>query len=87
MKTGFTPGPWHKSQILDDGRWGIITDNNEIIIGCSQHLTKENAQLVATSTELYKALDALLTSLIGSSEPKTTVEIDAYNALKKGRDE
>ncbi len=87
MKTRFTSGPWFKSQIMDDGRWGIITGNNEIIIGCSQNLTKENAAMVAASTELYEALDALLASLIGSSDPKTLVEVNAYHALRKARDE
>ena len=54
MSAQHTPGPWFPSQILDDGRWGIITAQNEIVVGVTQALTIENARLIATVPDLLE---------------------------------
>ena len=59
MSAKHTPRPWFPSQILDDGRWGIITAQNEIVVGVTQALTIENARLIATVHDLLAALREL----------------------------
>jgi hypothetical protein len=60
-----TPGPWAASQILDDGRWGIVTNppieprmipDSLIVVGVNRNLTKENADLIAAAPELLDGL-------------------------------
>lgn len=51
---------WHVSQILDDGRLGIVNDHNEIIVGATNALTPDNARLIAATPELLEALKAMV---------------------------
>lgn len=44
---GATKGPWHHSEILDDGRLGIITDDSTIVVGVNRNLQKEDAEYIA----------------------------------------
>lgn len=49
------------SQYLDDGRWGLVSGDNEIIVGVTRHLAKEDARRLAAC---WNALDGLPTELI-----------------------
>ena len=62
MSAQHTPGPWLPSQILDDGRWGIVTAQNEIVVGATQALVIENARLIAAAPD-HRARDMKPTDL------------------------
>lgn len=38
---------WLASEYLDDGRWGVLTERNEIVVGVSWGLTKEQCKFLA----------------------------------------
>lgn len=49
---GHTEGPWVASEILDDGRFGVLTMDNGILIGLSVRLSKPDAYLIAAAPTL-----------------------------------
>jgi hypothetical protein len=55
-----TTGPWHASQYLDNGEWGVLNKDNVIVVGVSWHITKEDAQLIAAAPELLEACKAMV---------------------------
>lgn len=40
-------GAWIASQYLDDGRWGIVDEDNAIIVGVSTRMTQKRAEEIA----------------------------------------
>lgn len=44
---GATKGEWLPSEILDDGRCGIITKESDIVVGANRNLHKDNAAFIA----------------------------------------
>jgi hypothetical protein len=69
-KPNWTPGDWHASQYLDDGRWGIVTapsshsiykeNDSLILVGVKSDLSEADARLMAASKDLYAALETLI---------------------------
>jgi hypothetical protein len=58
-----TPGPWVISQYLDDGRWGVVTSENEIIVSVRSgegQLSEANARLIAHAPEMAAKLQAAI---------------------------
>jgi hypothetical protein len=60
-----TRGPWTASQYLDTHEWGVITDNNEIVVGLDSRISAENASLIAAAPELLDALVRLVNEASG----------------------
>lgn len=57
------PTPWYRSQIFDDGRWGIITGDNLIILGACRITTADVTFIcgaVNSFDEMKKALRKFL---------------------------
>lgn len=50
------PTPWTASQYLDDGRWGIVNNDNFIVVGLSSNTTKENIEFIVTAVNNYDRL-------------------------------
>jgi hypothetical protein len=50
------PGPWTASQYLDNEEWGVLSEDNAIIVGLSSRITKADAHLIAAAPELLDAL-------------------------------
>ncbi len=61
MSTTHTPGPWTASQYLDDGRWGVVTQGNGIVVSLRSRspseatLSEADARLIAAAPELLQA--------------------------------
>ncbi len=55
-----TPGPWTASCYWDDGRWGVLTDDNKILCACNRGLLEPDARLIAAAPDLRDALEGLL---------------------------
>jgi hypothetical protein len=51
-----TRGPWTASQYLDTHEWGVITGNNEIVVGLDSRISAENATLIAAAPEILAEL-------------------------------
>ena len=37
---------WYVSDVLDDGHWGIVTEDSSIVIGAASPLSKEQAEKI-----------------------------------------
>lgn len=65
MSTTHTPGPWTASQYLDDGRWGVVTQGNGIVVSLRSRspseatLSEADARLIAAAPTLLAALQAI----------------------------
>ena len=53
-----TPTPWLESEILDDGRVGVISSANEILIGIPNRLKLEDRKFIVRACNGYDALRA-----------------------------
>jgi hypothetical protein len=51
-----TPGPWTASQYMDTPDWGVITDENRVVVGLSSRITADDARLIAAAPDLLQAL-------------------------------
>ena len=51
-----TPTPWLESEILDDGRVGVISSANEILIGIPNRLKLEDRKFIVRACNEYDAL-------------------------------
>lgn len=48
-----TPGPWFPSQYLDNDEWGVLSQDNVIVVGLSSRITKADARLIAAAPRMY----------------------------------
>jgi len=70
-----TPGPWTVSDLLDDGRLGIVSNNCDafIVVGANRNLKLDDARLIAAAPELLAALQPFVRH--NSSEPTITITV------------
>ena len=52
--TQHTPGRWIASQYMDTAEWGILSENNVIVVGLSSRISEANARLIAAAPEMYQ---------------------------------
>lgn len=50
-------GPWQMSDILDDGEYGVIRADGEILIGVPNRLSADELRLIAAAPDLLAALE------------------------------
>lgn len=48
---------WIASDYLDLGKWGILTEDNEIVAGISFGLTREQVERLVASHNLHAGLE------------------------------
>src|SRR6478735_7587955 len=63
MSAKHTPGPWVASQYLDNGQWGIITHDNQIVVGLSSRISEADARFIAAAPDLLESLRETLKAL------------------------
>jgi hypothetical protein len=55
-----TTGPWTVSQYLDNGEWGVLNNDNVIVVGVASRITEDDARLIAAAPDLLNALKAAI---------------------------
>ena len=77
-----TPAPWVASQYIDDGRWGVLSSDNGIIVSVRSKegsLTKEDARLIAAAPDLLEALQEAV-RLIEQEDLATLTYVPKFRA-------
>lgn len=64
MSTPESPLPWIPSQYMDTDEWGILNQQNEIMVGISSRLTKERAQFICRAVNTHAALVEALKQIL-----------------------
>jgi hypothetical protein len=62
------PTPWIASQYLDSADWGVIAQDDTIVIGISSRITKEHAHLFAAAPD-HAAIARAICAGIARWEP------------------
>ena len=78
-----TSGPWTASQYLDDGRWGVLTRSDGIVVSVrstsaagSDGLTEADARLIAAAPDMFSMLKHASNLLAAASVDNRTVQIE-----------
>jgi|GEM_PF-3966765 len=84
MNTTHTPGSWKASQYMDTEQWGVITEN-EIIVGLSSRITKQDAHLIAAAPDMLQALQKIrgIEAWITDAKMKQLFGETIYPAIQK----
>lgn len=88
-ETKHTPTPWFVSQYLDDGRWGIVKGDGEIVIGLAERLTEANARFIVTAVNAHddlvaavKAMEEHLSALCVMARDNTLYKWNSAGTVK-----
>lgn len=78
-----TPGPWYVSDILDNGKTGVITGTNLIIIGVPNYLGIEDKRLIAAAPELLEACNSICEAMAFTPKEHLAAALDrSYNLCR-----
>ena len=70
-----TPGEWTASEYLDDGRIGILTDNNGIVVALRSGVaTKQDAAFIARARTLLPQLAAAYVAYHAKVRERAVIE-------------
>lgn len=64
MNEAHSPLPWIPSQYADTYDWGILNQQNEIMVGISSRITRERAEFICRAVNTHAALVEALKQLI-----------------------